>query len=167
MDAPISICFVCLGNICRSPTAEGVFLKFVRDAGLEAVVHVDSAGTSAYHVGERADARSREHAAARGYSLTSRARQFVASDFESFDYVLAMDVRNLEDLRALRPERDSGRARLQLFRDFDPTAPPKSSVPDPYYGGVAGFEEVIDQCERAARGLLEEVLGKAPGKSAK
>jgi protein-tyrosine phosphatase len=154
MSARISVCFVCLGNICRSPTAEGVFVQLVRDAGLSRAIEIDSAGTSAYHEGSLADSRSREHAARRGYVLGSRSRQFIAEDFPRFDYVLAMDQINLEDLMALRRRAPPSEARLHLFRNFDPTAAPGSSVPDPYYGGELGFEEVIDQCERAARGLL-------------
>jgi protein-tyrosine phosphatase len=159
MDSPISFCFVCLGNICRSPTAEGVFLHLVRAAGLDdGSIIIDSAGTSGYHDGAPADYRSREHAARRGYGLPSRSRQFQVEDFARFDYVLAMDNVNLEDLTALRRHAPPWAGRLQLFRDFDPTAPPGSSVPDPYYGGDRGFEEVLDQCERASRGLLQAVV---------
>lgn len=157
MDRSISVCFVCLGNICRSPTAEGVFLELVRRAGLSDRVAVDSAGTAAYHVGELPDARSREHAAFRGLELVSRARQFQTTDFDRFDYVLAMDQQNYRDLVALRSMARNAEVHLGLFRDFDPTAPRGSSVPDPYYGGKSGFEEVLDQCERAAEGLLRVV----------
>jgi protein-tyrosine phosphatase len=155
---PISVCFVCLGNICRSPTAEGIFVHLVQKAGLTDQILVGSAGTSAYHTGELPDARSREHARRRGYRLESRARQFLAEDFERFDYVLAMDTRNLTTLRSLLPPGGRSRARLQLFRDFDADAGPEASVPDPYLGGSAGFEEVLDQCERAARGLLQALV---------
>lgn len=158
MSSQISVCFVCLGNICRSPTAEGVFEHYVREAGLTEVIRIDSAGTSGAHEGAPADSRSRDHAARRGYRLLSRSRRFVAEDFARFDYVLAMDQRNLESLVALRQKAPSSPARLHLFRDFDPDAPPGSSVPDPYYGGGLGFEEVLDQCERASRGLLETLV---------
>ena len=150
----VRVCFVCLGNICRSPTAEGVFQRLVHEAGLSAQVVIDSAGTAGYHQGSPADARSRRHAEQRGYKLESRARQFTAADFATFDYVLAMDAQNLSDLEALGAR---GTSQLLLFRSFDETAPAAASVPDPYYTGEAGFEEVLDQCERAARGLLEVV----------
>ncbi|HSC87477.1 MAG TPA: low molecular weight protein-tyrosine-phosphatase [Polyangiaceae bacterium] len=152
--ARLSVCFVCLGNICRSPTAEGVFLRQLAASPWQGRVDVDSAGTASYHVGSRADARSRAHAERRGYRLESRARQFEAGDLERFDYVLCMDEANLRDVRALGT---AGRARVGLFREFDASAPAGSSVPDPYYGGDAGFEEVLDQCERAAAGLLREL----------
>jgi protein-tyrosine phosphatase len=156
----VSVCFVCLGNICRSPTAEGVFRKLVEVSGLSGEIEIDSAGTGAWHVGERADRRSRAAAEARGYQLTSVARQFQPRDLELFDYVLAMDEQNLAELQRMR--RESGRSihqppKIQLLRDFDPTAPRGSSVPDPYYGGDAGFEEVLDVCERAAEGLLHHL----------
>lgn len=150
----ISVCFVCLGNICRSPTAEGVFVKLVADAGLEGEFFIDSAGTAGYHSGELADPRSREAASRRGYQLLSRSRQFVVSDFDTFDVICAMDLHNLKDLRALAPS-PLAEKKLSLLRAFDPTAPKSAIVPDPYYGGARGFDEVIDICERACRGLLE------------
>jgi protein-tyrosine phosphatase len=146
---------VCLGNICRSPTAEGVLVETLARAGLGAKVEVDSAGTSAAHVGEPADSRSARAARTRGYTLTSRARQFVQSDFERFDLIVAMDHSNLRTLEQLRPERP--RARLALFRSFDPSAESEAEVPDPYYGGPSGFDEVLDMCERAAKGLVEQL----------
>ena len=154
--ARVRICFVCLGNICRSPTAEGVMKRLVADEGLAHVIDVDSAGTAAYHVGERADKRSRQHAERRGISLDSRARQFVDRDFGSMDYVLAMDESNLEDLQSLPGAADYD-GHLVLFRTFDPIAPSGAEVPDPYYGGDRGFEEVLDLCEAACRGLLGHV----------
>jgi protein-tyrosine phosphatase len=151
--AALSVCFVCLGNICRSPTAEGVMRALVREAGLAGRIAVDSAGTGAWHAGEPADARARAAARARSIELTSTARMFVRADFERFDYVLAMDRANLRALRQLtrNPEEH---ARLHLFRSFDPTAPADAEVPDPYYGGPEGFNEVLDICERGCRGLL-------------
>lgn len=146
---------VCLGNICRSPTAEGVLVEVLARAGLDARVEVDSAGTSAAHVGEPVDARSARAAQARGYSLASRARQVVPGDFHRFDLIVAMDRSNLRALEQLRPE--AARARLALFRDFDPRAEAGAEVPDPYYGGPSGFDEVLDMCERAAEGLLEHL----------
>ncbi len=150
----VGVCFVCLGNICRSPTAEGVFRKLVESAGLSAQIAIDSAGTASYHIGAPADARSRRHAERRGYRLDSVARQFEPLDFERFDYVLCMDEQNLRDVQALGVP---ARHHVGLFRQFDATAPAGASVPDPYYGGDAGFEEVLDQCERAARGLLAAI----------
>ena len=154
------MCFVCLGNICRSPTAEGVFVKMVEAAGLAQSIRIDSAGTGTWHIGEPADRRSREAAKRRGYELTGVARHFEPEDFSRFDYVLAMDSQNLRDLRAARrtsglPE--DGPPHLSLFRDFDKTAGLGASVPDPYYGGDGGFQEVLDICERACAGLLEHI----------
>jgi protein-tyrosine phosphatase len=160
----VSVCFVCLGNICRSPTAEGVFRKKVELAGLSQRLLIDSAGTAAYHTGERADRRSRAFAQERGYALTSIARQFVEADFSRFDYVLAMDSANLAELEALKGRSSESRGQLGLFRDFDEHAAPGSSVPDPYYGGDSGFQEVIDQCERAANGLLQHLLAHELGR---
>ena len=153
---------VCLGNICRSPTAEGVLVATLARAGLDAKVEVDSAGTSAAHVGEPADSRSAHTARTRGYALTSRARQVVPSDFERFDLVVAMDRSNLRALERGRPE--NARARLALFRSFDPSAEPDAEVPDPYYGGPSGFDEVLDMCERAAKGLVEHLRGELDGR---
>lgn len=162
----VSVCFVCLGNICRSPTADGVFHKLVAVAGLSAQVFIDSAGTAAYHAGERADRRSRLVAEKRGYSLDSIARQFVVEDFPRFDYVLAMDPQNLKDLQALRARAiDPGAGHLGLLRDFDPSAGPGAAVPDPYYGGDNGFDEVLDQCERACEALIEHLLAHDLGTS--
>ena len=149
------ICFVCLGNICRSPTAEGVFRHRLQKTYPNAQVHIDSAGTAGYHVGAAADQRSRNVAAKRGYELTSRAAQFRAEDFARFSMVLAMDQENLSNLRAICP--DSFDGELRLFRDFDPEAKPGASVPDPYYGGSSGFEDVLDMCERTSDGLIEHL----------
>ncbi len=123
--------------------------------GLLDRVYLDSAGTAAYHVGERPDRRSTEAARRRGVRLTGRARQFVREDFEEFDLVLAMDLQNLRDLKELAGDRYASRVRL--FLDYDPQSPPSSAVGDPYYGGEAGFDNVLDLCERAARGLLDEL----------
>jgi protein-tyrosine phosphatase len=150
------VCFVCLGNICRSPTAEGVMKSLVADQDLADRIVVDSAGTAAYHVGERADRRSREAAARRGIALESRARQFTLDDFAQHDYVLAMDRENLAHLAALRARTEFA-GHLSLLRDFDGLAAGGSEVPDPYYGGDAGFEEVLDLCEAACRGLIERI----------
>jgi protein-tyrosine phosphatase len=151
----VRIVFVCLGNICRSPTAEGVMAKLVAEAGLDGRITIDSAGTGAYHIGELADPRTRKAAARRGIDLVHRARQFTAADLECFDLVVAMDTQNLRHVRLLA----GGRAapRVVLLRSFDPIADGDAEVPDPWYGGEAGFEEVLDQCERACAGLLAHV----------
>lgn len=149
----VRICFVCLGNICRSPTAEGVMQHLVEAADLTQHIALDSAGTGAYHVGERPDRRSAAAARQRGIELRGRARQFQASDFDEFDHVIAMDQSNLANLMRLsRSEAD--RAKLSLLRDHDPESPKGSDVPDPYYGGARGFDEVLDICEAACRHLL-------------
>jgi protein-tyrosine phosphatase len=152
----ISLCFVCLGNICRSPTAEGVMKSLLRGAGLESKVAVESAGTAGYHVGELPDRRSRAAAKARGLSLDSRAQQFTRTDFERFDHVLAMDAENLKNLSALAPT-EAAREKLALLRAFDPESPDAAAVPDPYHGGADGFEEVLELCEAACAGLLEHL----------
>jgi protein-tyrosine phosphatase len=152
----IRVCFVCLGNICRSPTAAGVMRKLVADAGLSDRIEVDSAGTGDYHVGQRPDARSLAAARARGIDLPGRARQFQAEDFARFQYVLAADRRNLDDLVALSG--GGGAARVALLRSFDPSAEPQAEVPDPYHGGSRGFDTVLDLCEAACRGLLEHIV---------
>lgn len=154
----IRICFVCLGNICRSPTAHGVMARLVAEAGLSTAIEVDSAGTAAYHVGELPDERSREAARRRGIELTHRARQFAAADLDRFDLVVAMDGDNLSRLHRLRQLADDRtRPPILLLRSFDPTAAPGAEVPDPWDGDDDGFEEVLDQCERACAGLLDHV----------
>lgn len=146
------VLFVCLGNICRSPTAEAVFRQMAADSGL--AVEVDSAGTGAWHVGEPADARMRRAAKQRGYDLTSQARQVDRDDFSAFDLVIAMDQSNLTELeRQCPPEL---RKRLSLMRDRDEAGSPED-VPDPYYGGPRGFEEVLDIVERCSRQLVTEL----------
>lgn len=151
-ESPIRVLFVCMGNICRSPTAEGVFRYHAEQAGLADRLEIDSAGTHAYHVGEPADHRARAAAERRGMSLDGiRARRVSAQDFQRFDYIIAMDQENLARLRDEAPEEHS--ARLHLFLEF--AAGSETDVPDPYYGGAAGFERVLDLVEDASRGLLE------------
>jgi protein-tyrosine phosphatase len=128
----------------------------LQQAGLEDRVWVESAGTMGYHSGEPPDRRSRAAAKRRGVELASRARQFAREDWQRFDYVLAMDQANFEALEASAPDA-AARAKLRLFRSFDPGAPPEAEVPDPYYGGSDGFEQVLDLCEAAGRGLLEHL----------
>jgi low molecular weight protein-tyrosine phosphatase len=152
----VRLCFVCLGNICRSPTAEGVMRRLVDDQALGASISVESAGTGDWHVGSLPDRRAVAAARARGYRLASRAQQFVTPFFERFDYVIAMDGSNRANLLTLAAD-ERARAKVALLRDFDPTSPSDADVPDPYYGGAAGFEEVLDICERACRGLLDHV----------
>lgn len=144
------ILFFCMGNICRSPTAEGVMRAKLAAAGID--VEVDSAGTHGYHVGEPPDGRSQQHAAQRGYDLSAlRARKLVAEDFIRFDLVLAMDEDNLALAERLCPP--AQRQRLKLLLDYAPDAG-KRHVPDPYYGGEAGFEAVLDLVEAACDGLI-------------
>lgn len=153
----VRICFVCLGNICRSPTAEGIMLAMVAESGLTDQISIDSAGTGAWHVGEPADARSRACAAGRGVDLPSIARRFEPSDFARFDHVLAMDESNLADLLELAPDASS-RSRVALLRRFDPASPGDLEVPDPYHGGRRGFDDVFEICEAACRGLLDHLI---------
>lgn len=150
----VKVLFVCMGNICRSPTAEGVFRKFVGDAGLDAQIRVDSAGTHAYHVDQPPDRRARLAAEQRGYLLRNiRARRVAAEDFEQFDYILAMDQDNLRLLQDDAPEHQ--RHKIRLFLEFSESRRGMLEVPDPYYGGTSGFERVLDLVEEASRGLLE------------
>jgi protein-tyrosine phosphatase len=147
-----SLLFVCMGNICRSPTAEGVFRAQVQAAGLEHALEIDSAGTHAYHIGAMADTRSQQFAAKRGYDLSrQRARQVSAADFVKFDYVLAMDRDNLALLQAACPSKY--RHKLGLFMQYAKNSP-VDEVPDPYYGGGSGFDLVLDYIEDASVGLL-------------
>ena len=153
----IKVLFVCLGNICRSPTAHGVFQKMLDDRGLNNRINVDSAGTAAWHTGKTPDARSQRFAKKRGYDLSQlHARQAIAADFDEFDVILAMDKQNLKDLQALCPSHFSGH--LGLFLEFGNSA--VSEVPDPYYEGDDGFETVLDLVEGASEGLLVHLLGK-------
>lgn len=154
-ESSVSVLFVCMGNICRSPTAHGVFRHMVSQEGLDAVVTIDSAGTHAYHVGNPPDERAQQTAMGRGIEMSDlRARQVAAVDFERFDYVIAMDRDNFSILDELCPA--THKSRLRLFMEFAPDFG-ASEVPDPYYGGPRGFEQVFDMVEEASRGLLEEI----------
>lgn len=147
--------FICTGNICRSPTAEGIFVKMVKDAGLSDRIVVDSAGTHGYHIGEPPDLRTQEAAARRGYDLSRlRARKFQREDFQRFDLVLAMDRDNHGILARIAQPSAGHRLRMMMeyasqFQEIE--------VPDPYYGGPDGFDRVLDMIEDAAQGLLEAI----------
>lgn len=149
----VSVLFVCMGNICRSPTAHGVFQQLVKREGLAPFILVDSAGTHAYHVGNPPDPRSQETARGRGLDLSrQRARKALAEDFERFDYIVAMDLDNLENLSRLAPP--GGLDKLHLLLDFAPELGVRE-VPDPYYGGASGFDDVYDLVATASERLLE------------
>jgi protein-tyrosine phosphatase len=151
----MKILFVCLGNICRSPTAEIVFRAVAQHDAPDLVLEIDSAGTAGYHVGELPDQRTRQAAARRGYDMSAlRARVVEVEDFEHFDLILAMDRENLRALERRAPAQ--ARDRLRLFLEFAPDAG-VSEVPDPYYGGPNGFEDVLDLIEAASRGLIEHL----------
>lgn len=153
------IMFVCTGNICRSPLAHAVFEDLVHRAGRQGEFEVESSGTTAYHVGEPADARMRKTARQHGVDINHRARHFSAYDFEEYDLILAMDNQNLANIKRQAPDSTAAN-KVRLFRDFDPAAQPGSEVPDPYYGGAEGFERVYTMVERTCRELLAALNGK-------
>ena len=165
------ILFVCMGNICRSPTAEGVMRELLARAGLSETIELDSAGTGAWHVGSAPDGRATAAAEARGIALAGSARQVSAEDFIEFDLLIAMDRSNLHELRRLASS-DEQRARVRLLREFDPASGAHGQegrvgvdldVPDPYYGSPGGFEEVLDLVQAACEGLLAQlVAGELP-----
>jgi protein-tyrosine phosphatase len=152
------ILFVCLGNICRSPTAEGVMRHVVREEGLEDAIEIDSAGTGGWHVGAPPDERATAAARRRQIDLEGAARKFSPADFDAFDLILAMDEENRRDLLALAPD-DDARAKVRLLREFDPASDRAADldVPDPYYGGDDGFEHVLDLVDAATRGLVDRL----------
>jgi protein-tyrosine phosphatase len=151
----VSVVFVCMGNICRSPTAEAVFRHYVENAGLAEHILIDSAGTHDYHIGDPPDLRTQRAAQQRGYDMSMlRGRQAEVADFRRFDYVLAMDSANLAILQRITPPDSVTRARLFLEYARHHA---EREVPDPYYGGADGFERVLDMVEDAAQGLLEEI----------
>lgn len=153
---PIRVLFVCLGNICRSPLAEAVFRHQVGERGLSARFDIDSAGTSGYHNGSPPDRRSAETARRRGIELTGRSRAVIADDLNRFDYVIAMDAENQAALRDLL-RASGGGARVHRLREWDPE-PGDGDVPDPYYGGPRGFEDVHDIVERASAAFLDHII---------
>jgi protein-tyrosine phosphatase len=155
MMKKVSVVFVCMGNICRSPTAEAVFRHYVESAGMSEHILIDSAGTHDYHIGDKPDARAQRAAQQRGYDMSMlRGRQVEERDFHRFDYVLAMDSTNLDILKRIAPSDSDTQARLFLEYARYHT---EREVPDPYYGGADGFERVLDMVEDAAQGLLEEI----------
>ncbi len=149
-----SILFVCLGNICRSPSGEAVLKAKLKNVGLEREVFVDSAGTSGYHTGERTDQRMQSHAIKRGYDLTSISRQVQPEDFENFDYIIAMDKSNYRNLFNMAPSQKYHH-KIKLMTDFSQHY--EGDIPDPYYGGSQGFENVLDILEDAVNGLINEL----------
>ena len=152
----IHVLFVCLGNICRSPLAEGVFKHLVFEDGLEDKIFVESAGTSGWHVGDRPDPRSIEVARENGIDLDSYGRKAISDDFAEFDYIIAMDQNNFADMRSLDGSSKKDAAKLYLMRDFDEIGKGQD-VPDPYYGGDDGFSYVFELLDRSCRNLLKEI----------
>jgi len=151
----IKILFVCLGNICRSPSAEGIMKKIIRERGLESQFYIDSAGILNYHEGELPDGRMRAHARRRGYELTSRSRPVKFDDFMDFDLIIGMDDRNIADLKRLAPDSDSVQ-KIHRMTEFC-TRFSFDHVPDPYYGGTDGFELVLDLLEDACEGIIDKI----------
>jgi protein-tyrosine phosphatase len=152
----VRILFVCMGNICRSPTAEGVMRQLIDDAGLADSIEIESAGTGGWHAGEPPDERATLAASRRGVTLAGAARQVRESDFRRFDLLIALDRANLRELLAIAPDEDAAE-KVRLLREFDPASDGDLDVPDPYYGGDRGFEAVLDMVEAACRGLLDEL----------
>ncbi len=164
MAQPVRLLFVCLGNICRSPTAEGVMRSLIDREGLSDEIETDSAGTGAWHVGSAPDARATAAAAGRGVALVGTARQVTSADFEEFDLILAMDAANMRDLQLLAGD-EAQEAKVRLLREFDPAAGELHDldVPDPYYGGPGGFDEVFAMVLAACEGLLAQITaGRIP-----
>lgn len=159
MPQPVNVLFVCMGNICRSPTAEAMFRHIIHNQGLSSLIHTDSCGTHAYHIGEQPDSRSQAHAKKRGIAMGDlRARQFASSDWEEFDYILAMDRQNYQILQQSHPG-GNPRGQLSMMLDHG-NAFDERDVPDPYYGGDLGFELVLDMLEDSCKGLLDHIRAK-------
>ncbi|MEL6537762.1 MAG: low molecular weight protein-tyrosine-phosphatase [Bacteroidota bacterium] len=160
----MKVLFVCLGNICRSPMAEGVFTQLVRERGWEDRITIDSAGTSSYHIGELPDPRARQTMQRHGVTLTSRARQFTAEDFAEFEYILAMDRSNYDNILRLT-DSEEDKSRVWMMRTFEADPPTshtaKEEVPDPYYGGEQGFEKVYTMLVRTHNNLLNKIAKEA------
>lgn len=154
-DSKIKVLFVCMGNICRSPSAEAVMKAYVERAGLNDKIYIDSAGTISYHAGEPADSRMKRHAINRDYMLTSISRQLKNNDFEEFDYVIGMDEDNMHNMKSFLPKAEYSNKMSQMT-DYCTKDNP-GHVPDPYYGGHEGFEQVLDILEDACEGLLKQI----------
>ena len=152
----VKILFVCLGNICRSPSAEGIMKQFVEEAGMSEYIEIDSAGILSVHEGKLPDSRMRSHASRRGYILDSHARPVVPADFFNFDYIIGMDDQNISDLKDRAIDLDSEQ-KIHRMADFFETQTTFDHVPDPYYGGAEGFETVLDLLELACKQLLTTV----------
>lgn len=159
----VKVLFVCLGNICRSPSAETVFKYIVNREGFENIIEIDSAGTVGYHAGEKADARMRTHALARGYNITHIARKFnAAKDFKYFDYVIGMDDSNYSDLQSLDGKNEFA-DKIKRIVEYS-TNPETKEVPDPYYSGPEGFENVLNILEDACKNLFKEIKNEITSK---
>lgn len=152
----IKVLFVCLGNICRSPMAEGVFKKLVKEKGLESQIYCDSAGTSSYHIGNDPDERMCQTASGYSITLQHKARQLKIKDFEDFDYIIAMDSSNFSDILKLAGDNESYKSKIGLMRDYDLEGHGQD-VPDPYYGGIKGFDEVYHILRRSTELFLQEI----------
>ena len=159
MEKKFRLLFVCLGNICRSPAAEGVMQRIVAERGLEHRFEIDSAGTYGGHAGDLPDYRMRSHAAKRGYNLTHRARRVTSADFENFDYIVAMDEGNRNTLMQMAATVEESR-KIVMMGKFIRRFPHYDYVPDPYYEGAEGFELVLDLLEDACESLLDDILAK-------
>jgi len=159
-DSTYKVLFVCLGNICRSPAAEGILKRMVRRQGLSGKVIVDSAGTAGYHVGELPDARMRQHGTRRGYKFDSLSRKFTSRDFDRFDIIVAMDDSNYNNIMRLAPDLES-EAKIHRMMEFSEKYE-NDHVPDPYYSGAEGFELVLDLLEDACAGLMVKVKENLP-----
>ncbi|HLR25183.1 MAG TPA: low molecular weight protein-tyrosine-phosphatase [Fodinibius sp.] len=155
-DNHFKICFVCLGNICRSPTAEGLFQHIVNERGYADYFEIDSSGTSAYHEGDTANSKSQRTANKHGIKLHSKARRFKAFDLNYFDLILAMDNENLANIKHMAQAQPNLQHKIGRIRDFDPR-PEDGQVPDPYYGGIDGFENVFRIIKRSCNALLDEL----------
>ena len=154
MSEKIKVCFVCLGNIVRSPLAENMFRHLVAEAGLVDKYEIDSAGTSGWHVGEKPDRRMRRVAAGHGFKYSGQARQIQLDDFNQFDWIIAMDASNRKNLLSITRTLEQ-KTKVRQMREFDPYGGPNDPVPDPYYGGIDGFEDVYKIVERSCQGLLD------------
>lgn len=155
----INVIFVCLGNICRSPAAEGIMKKMVADEGLEDKIFIDSAGTSSWNEGKKPDERMQNHGVKRGYVFDSTARTFMSTDFDKFDYIIVMDNNNYNNVKRLA-KTDEDVAKIHRMTDFSTKYSDHDHVPDPYYGGDDGFNLVMDLLEDAMEGLMKEVKSK-------